>query len=269
MTDAIILPGDYWDEPMNYIDEQYLALGQLIKDEGTWLEHERTGLRRKTWFHYVFDYNLQEQFPIITTKAVAWKTAIKEMMAYMDGVRNINEFRARGLKTWDQSYERWSGKNGAGDMGPLYGVKWTETFGAVISKLKRRHDDGNLYITAVSPADEGKMCLPACMHTHRWQLDGETLHQVSLSRSADICLGLPFNMVQAGWLLLHVCELTDLKPGRIIHIVDNAHVYEPHYELFLKQLDREPKNSRPRFNIKTGQLENYKSCGPINYENVG
>lgn len=276
-------------------DYQYNNLIKEILSYGVHVKHKRTGLTRKTLYGRTLIYTSGE-FPIITTRKVPYISAIKEMLCYIRGYNNINQFRATGLKTWDATYEQWSGKNKDGDMGPIYGTQWrnwadpvfnnVDQLKEVIDKLLNRNDDSNLVMTAVNPGETHAMCMPACMHTHRWSLaDDGVLHQHSFQRSSDAPLGLVFNMIQASWLLQVICRITGLRPGVISHHLDNVHIYENQIDTVKAQLANTPLDCEPKLILPDSlndlndldyivkaedfKIEGYESHGVINHPLAG
>ncbi len=247
-------------------EEQYLELCQRIIDEGVWIKNERTGKNVLTVIDASMEYDCSDgMLPVLTTKETAWKPAVAEMWGYLRGYNNAAQFRALGTKTWDANAnaERWQQSihcNGPDDMGYCYGAvgsrfkgdtynhrytvnpsqlvhnQWTK----VVKHLTAGIDDRDETVTFRHPGTEHKACLRACMHTHTFSILDDTLYLTSYQRSADMPLGVPFNMIQVAWLLMIMSRITGLKPGKAFHKIVNAHIYENQMKDMLVQLKRKP-----------------------------
>lgn len=231
-------------------EEQYFNLYRRICCEGYWVYNERTGKRVLTVIDADMCYDMRRyEMPILTTKKVAWKSAIAEFLGYLYGYSNAEDFRQLGCKTWDANAnenEAWlenPERKGEDDMGRVYGVQWRSWRRAydnspidqlknVYSDLRRGADNRREIITAWNPGEEHLMCLPACIHTHTFSLLNGELHLTSYQRSADMMLGVPFNMVQLGFFLLFMARITGHQPGFVYHKIVNAHIYEDQLSIF-------------------------------------
>lgn len=237
---------------------EYLDLCQRILDEGVWEQHLRSGKRRKTVINADMVYDCSDDtVPMLTTKKVYWKSAVAEMLGYVLGYSNTEQFNKLGTKTWDANAndnEAWLhniNRSGDGDMGRVYGVqgrRWLNFKGqefdqlqTIVDKLNRGIDDGRLILTFHNPGELELGCLPACMHTHTFSLVGNTLHLTSYQRSCDVPLGLPFNMLQCAWLLKVIAGITGNVPGKVFHKIVNAHIYEDQISGVQEQVTRTPK----------------------------
>ncbi|NTS76440.1 thymidylate synthase [Catenovulum sp. SM1970] len=245
---------------------QYLDLCQRIVDEGTWVENERTGKRCLTVINADLEYQVgKNEFPLITTRKSFWKAAIAELIGYIRGYDNAEDFRKLGTKTWDANAnlnEAWLAnphRKGEDDMGRVYGVQgraWAKPDGGSVDQLRkivddltRGVDDRGEILTFYNPGEFHMGCLRPCMHTHNFSLLGDTLYLNSFQRSCDVPLGLNFNQIQVFFFLAIMAQITGKKAGVAYHKIVNAHIYEDQLELMLDvQLKREPFPS-PKLNI--------------------
>jgi thymidylate synthase len=246
--------------------KQYLDLCERILTEGRWVKHARSGTRRLTVLNVDLEYECSTgRLPVLTTKKVAWVPAIAEMLGYVRGYSSAAQFREIGTNTWNANAnenKEWLAnpyRTGEDDMGRVYGVQgraWQKPDGSKVDQLKLIYDklrssgedDGRLILTFHNPGELDMGCLPACMHTHTFSVVDRTLYLTSYQRSCDVPLGLPFNMIQAAWLLRIMAEITHLQPGKVYHKIVNAHIYENQIEGIREQLKREPYES-PILNI--------------------
>lgn len=246
--------------------KQYLDLCQRIVSEGTWIENERTGKRCLTVINADLTYDVANgEFPLVTTRKSFWKSAVAEMIGYIRGYDNAEDFRQIGTKTWDANANlnnAWLNnphRKGEDDMGRVYGVQgrsWTKPNGEFIDQLKKIIDDlsqgiddrGEI-LNFYNPGEFDMGCLRPCMYSHHFSLLGDTLYLNSTQRSCDVPLGLNFNMVQVYFLLAIVAQITGHKAGKAYHKIVNGHIYEDQLELMKDvQLKREPLKA-PVFKI--------------------
>ena len=246
--------------------KQYLDLCQRIVDEGTWIENERTGKRCLTVINADLTYDVANgQFPLVTTRKSFWKAAVAEMIGYIRGYDNAEDFRKIGTKTWDANAnlnDAWLNnphRKGDDDMGRVYGVQgrsWAKPNGEFVDQLKKVIDDLSAGIddrgeilNFYNPGEFDMGCLRPCMYSHHFSLLGDTLYLNSTQRSCDVPLGLNFNMVQVYFLLAIVAQITGHKAGKAYHKIVNGHIYEDQLELMKEvQLKREPLKA-PIFKI--------------------
>ncbi|WP_275276247.1 thymidylate synthase [Klebsiella quasipneumoniae] len=238
-------------------EQQYLDLGERILEEGVWVENKRTGVRCLTVINADLEYDVGNGIvPVITTRPVPYRGGIGEFIGYLQGVDNAADLRALGSNTWNananenESWLKNPHRKGEDDLGRIYGVQgrdWTNQFGArfdqlkkIINNLKQGIDDRGEIITFWNPGEFEYGCLRPCMHTHHFSLLGDTLYLNSTSRSFDLPLGGPANLLQAYLFLQLIAQVCNLKPGKVYHKVINAHIYENQVELFKKQLKRVP-----------------------------
>lgn len=241
---------------------QYLDLAQRIIDEGTWVENKRTGVRCKTVINADQVYDVGGgHFPLITTRKSYFRAAIAELLGYLRGYDNAEQFAAIGCNTWHANANdnpAWlanPNRKGKGDMGRVYGVQgrsWITPTGETVDQLvkvytnlKNGIDDRGETITFWNPGEFELGCLRPCMHTHTFSLVGDTLHLTSYQRSCDVPLGLNFNQVQCFVFLALMARVTGYKAGKAFHKIVNAHIYENQIPTMLQQLERVPSDILP------------------------
>lgn len=238
--------------------QQYLDLCDRIVKEGVWVDNARTGKRCLTVINADLTYDVaSNEFPLVTTRKSFWKSAIAEIIGYLRGYDNAEDFRKLGTKTWDananenQAWLNNAYRKGDDDMGLVYGAigrNFPKPDGGsidllrkIIDDLKAGQDDRGEILTFYHPGAFHMGCLRPCMYSHHFSLLGDTLHLNSTQRSCDVPLGLNFNMVQVYVLLALVAQITGHKPGQAYHKIVNAHIYEDQLELMRDvQLKREP-----------------------------
>jgi len=271
-------------------EDQYLNLCKDVLDNGVWIYNKRTGKKVLTKINADFEYDCSKGIlPVLTTKKVAYKTAIAEMLGYLRGYNSAEQFRDIGSKTWDansnaESWQNSEACKGPDDMGYCYGElgrrfitpsgKPYDQLEKIYSHLKNGIDDRGEILTFIHPGTDHLSCLRACMHTHTFSVVGDTLHLTSYQRSADIPLGLPFNMVQVAWLLMIMAKITGLKPGTAYHKMVNVHIYEDQIPGITKQISRTPLPSPQvyiNFKIKTlcDLMEENDTCTLMDYFHQG
>lgn len=252
--------------------QQYLeACNDVIKN-GEWVENERTGKSCLTKIDINLTYKPNE-FPLLTTKKTFWKSAIAEMLGYIRGYTNASDFRALGTKTWDANAnenEAWllnDNRSCEDDMGIVYGAvgnNWPapgtihgkiDLLQEIYKDLKQQKDNRGEIWTFWNPGMFHLGCLRPCMYSHHFSVLNGKLFLNSTQRSADLPLGLPFNMVQVYVLWALMAQICDLEMGQAFHKIVNAHFYEDQVEIYKNtQMDRKPL-SLPKLiineNIKT------------------
>jgi thymidylate synthase len=226
--------------------KQYLDGLRYILEHGVPSE-DRTGTGTLSVFGLQMRYDLAEGFPLVTTKRVHLKSIIHELLWFLSGDTNIRYLQENGVTIWDE----WA--DAAGDLGPVYGRQWRD-FGGVdqISELLRQiretPDSRRMIVSAWNPPDVPNMALPPC-HT-LWQVRvlGGKLHVQLYQRSADMFLGVPFNIASYALLQLMLAKVTGLEPGEFVHTMGDAHIYSNHMEQVHTQLARETR-PLPRMQI--------------------
>lgn len=226
--------------------KQYLDALQHILDHGIPSE-DRTGTGTLSVFGMQMRYDLAQGFPLVTTKKVHLKSIIHELLWFLSGDTNIGYLQENGVSIWNE----WA--DASGDLGPVYGKQWRD-FGGVdqIAELVRQigatPDSRRLIVSAWNPVDVPQMALPPC-HT-LWQVRvlGGKLHLQLYQRSADMFLGVPFNIASYALLQMMLAKITDTEPGTFVHTLGDAHIYSNHIEQVQTQLARVPR-PLPRMEI--------------------
>lgn len=252
--------------------KQYLDLCQRIIDEGVEISNERTGKKCLTVINADLVYNVdQGEFPLITTRKSFWKSAIAELLGYIRGYDNAADFRKLGTKSWDANANEnaaWLAnphRKGEDDMGFVYGAVGrnfpkpdggsVDLLKGIVEDLKKGIDNRGEIYTFYHPGAFHLGCLRPCLHSHQFSLLGDTLYLNSTQRSADVPLGLNWNMIQCYTFLALMAQITGHKAGKAYHKIVNAHIYDDQLELMRDvQLKRTPFPS-PKLiinpNIKT------------------
>jgi thymidylate synthase len=228
--------------------EQYHQLLQYILDQGADKE-DRTGTGTRSVFGYQMRFNLQEGFPLVTTKRVHLKSIIYELLWFLKGETNIAYLKENGVRIWDE----WA--NEEGELGPVYGKQWRSwqgTDGATIDQidwlvkeLQRNPDSRRLIISAWNVADLPKMALMPCHTMFQFYTRPEANGKRSLScqlyqRSADVFLGVPFNIASYALLTMMLAQVSGMVPGDFVHTFGDVHLYNNHFEQARLQLSRKP-----------------------------
>ena len=219
--------------------KQYLEALRFVLEQGTPAE-DRTGTGTLSVFGMQMRYDLAEGFPLVTTKRVHLKSVIHELLWFLSGDTNIRYLQENGVRIWNE----WA--DDAGDLGPVYGKQWRDFGGvdqiaALVEQIRTSPDSRRLIVSAWNPADLGEMALPPC-HT-LWQvrvLDGK-LHLQLYQRSADMFLGVPFNIASYALLQMMLAQVCGLQPGVFVHTMGDAHIYSNHMEQVRTQLSRSPR----------------------------
>jgi len=223
--------------------QQYLDLLKHIRDQGT-PKTDRTGTGTRSVFGYQMRFNLQEGFPLVTTKKVHMKSIIYELLWFLRGETNIAYLKDHGVSIWDE----WA--NEAGELGPVYGKQWRSWEGAggktvdqvseLITQIRNNPDSRRLIVSAWNVADLPRMALMPCHALFQFYVAEGRLSCQLYQRSADVFLGVPFNIASYALLTLMIAQVTDLKPGEFIHTFGDVHIYNNHLEQVDLQLGRKP-----------------------------
>jgi len=223
--------------------KQYLDLLDHVIKTGT-EKKDRTGTGTVSVFGYQMRFNLEEGFPLLTTKKLHLKSIIHELLWFITGDTNIKYLTDNGVKIWNA----WADKDG--NLGPVYGYQWRSwpTDGGkkidqllnVISSIQKSPDSRRHIVSAWNVGDLEKMALPPCHLMFQFYVAGGKLSCQLYQRSADIFLGVPFNIASYSLLTLMVAQVTGLKPGDFVHTLGDAHIYLNHLEQVKLQLTREP-----------------------------
>jgi len=262
---------------------QYLDGLQHILDHGT-DKPNRTGIDTKGVFGMQMRYDLSKGFPAVTTKKLAMKSLIAELIWFIRGSGDVNELNALGSKIWDANAnaDYWKPKaKFPGDAGRIYGVQWrhwkrpdgteVDQLANVIDKLKNDPNNRRIILTAWNPGELDQMALPPChMLTQFYVADGK-LSAMMFQRSCDMFLGVPFNIASYSLLIHMIAQVTDLKPGEFIHSLGDAHIYHNHFDQVKEQLSRKPKSLPSLFlNPKIKSIEDFTpdDVKLLNYEHA-
>jgi len=224
--------------------QQYHDLMRHVLEHGV-DKSDRTGVGTRSVFGYQMRFNLGEGFPLVTTKKVHWKSVVYELLWFLRGETNIRFLREHGVTIWDE----WADEEG--ELGPIYGKQWRSWEGAdgqtidqlswVVEEIKRNPDSRRLVVSAWNVADLPKMALAPCHVLFQFYVAQGRLSCQLYQRSADIFLGVPFNIASYALLTLMVAQVTGLQPGEFIHTLGDAHLYHNHFEQARLQLSREPR----------------------------
>lgn len=231
------------NRPIVYGMEQYHDLMRRVLETGTKKE-DRTGTGTLSVFGHQMRFDLSEGFPLVTTKKLHLKSIIHELLWFLKGDTNIAYLKENGVRIWDE----WADENG--DLGPVYGAQW-RSWGAadghtidqisnVIDRIKTNPDDRRLIVSAWNVGEIPKMALPPCHAFFQFYVADGKLSCQLYQRSADIFLGVPFNIASYALLTMMVAQVTGLKPGEFIHTLGDAHLYSNHLEQAREQLSRTP-----------------------------
>jgi thymidylate synthase len=223
--------------------QQYLDLLRHVRDNGV-LKGDRTGTGTLSVFGFQMRFDLARGFPVLTTKKLHLRSIIIELLWFLRGDTNIKWLNDNKVSIWDE----WADENG--DLGPVYGHQWRswpardggtiDQIADVVERIKKTPDSRRLIVTAWNPADVDKMALPPCHCLFQFYVADGKLSCQLYQRSADIFLGVPFNIASYALLIHMVAHVTGLKVGEFVHTLGDAHIYSNHLEQVDKQLLREP-----------------------------
>lgn len=224
--------------------KQYLDLIRRVLSEGT-PKSDRTGTGTYSIFGHQMRFDLGEGFPLLTTKKIHLKSVIHELLWFLKGDTNVKYLQDNGVRIWNE----WAGPDG--DLGHIYGYQWRswpDYDGGHIDQIKNviediKSDPGSrrLIVSAWNVADLGRMNLPPCHILFQFYVNDGKLSMQFYQRSADIFLGVPFNIASYALLLMMVAQVTHLQPYELVHTLGDAHIYKNHIEQVHLQLQREPK----------------------------
>ena len=224
--------------------KQYLDLLRHIRANGV-MKEDRTGTGTQSVFGYQMRFDLSEGFPLLTTKKVHLKSIIYELLWFIAGDTNVKFLQDHGVTIWDE----WANENG--DLGPVYGHQWRswptpdgrtiDQLSMVIDTIKRNPDSRRMLVTAWNPAEVDKMALPPCHCLFQFYVADGKLSCQLYQRSADVFLGVPFNIASYALLTLMIAQVCGLEPGEFVHTTGDTHIYRNHFEQVATQLAREPR----------------------------
>jgi len=223
--------------------QQYLDFMRHVKERGV-KKADRTGTGTLSVFGYQMRFNLQDGFPAITTKKLHFKSIIHELLWFLNGDTNIQYLKDHGVSIWDE----WADANG--DLGPVYGAQWRKWQAAdgrlidqianVTGQIRTNPDSRRLIVTAWNVGELDKMALMPCHAFFQFYVANDTLSCQLYQRSADIFLGVPFNIASYSLLLMMMAQVTGLEAGDFVHTFGDAHLYLNHLEQVEEQLSRKP-----------------------------
>jgi len=223
---------------------QYLDLLRHVLENGS-DRSDRTGTGTRSVFGYQMRFDLARGFPVTTTKKLHLKSIIHELLWFLAGDTNIKYLNDNGVTIWDE----WADENG--DLGPVYGKQWRSWPGEdgrtidqisnLLTQIKKNPNSRRLIVTAWNPAEVDQMALPPCHCLFQFYVSDGRLSCQLYQRSADIFLGVPFNIASYALLTMMVAQVSGLKPGDFVHTLGDAHLYANHFEQAREQLTRTPK----------------------------
>ena len=224
--------------------QQYLNLMQHILDNGT-EKGDRTGTGTKSVFGYQMRFDLSEGFPCVTTKKLHLRSIIHELLWFLQGDQNIKYLKDNGVSIWDE----WADEDG--NLGPVYGVQWRswetpdgrkiDQIERLIDGIKNNPDSRRHIVSAWNVSDVDNMALPPCHTLFQFYVADGKLSCQLYQRSADVFLGVPFNIASYALFTMMVAQVCDLEPGDFVHTFGDAHLYSNHMEQAALQLSREPR----------------------------
>ena len=242
--------------------KQYLDLVRHVMEHGVDKE-DRTGTGTRSVFGYQLRCNLADGFPLLTTKKVHLKSIIYELLWFLRGDTNVRWLQEHGVRIWNE----WADENG--DLGPVYGSQWRawpdgnggtiDQIAQVIDQIKNTPDSRRIMVSAWNVAEVPTMKLPPCHSLFQFYVAEGKLSLQLYQRSADLFLGVPFNIASYALLLMMVAHVTGLEPGEFIHTFGDAHIYRNHFDQIREQLSREPRPlPRMVLNPDVKSIDDYK-----------
>ncbi|KPL59850.1 thymidylate synthase [Rossellomorea vietnamensis] len=224
--------------------KQYLDLCKHVLENGTKKE-DRTGTGTISTFGYQMRFDLQEGFPLVTTKKLHVKSIIHELLWFLKGDTNVAYLQENGVRIWNE----WADENG--ELGPVYGHQWRSWSGAngetidqisnLIDTIKNHPDSRRMIVSAWNVADVDHMALPPCHCLFQFYVSDGKLSCQLYQRSADVFLGVPFNIASYALLTMMVAQACDLEAGEFVHTFGDVHIYQNHLDQVKLQLSRDPK----------------------------
>jgi thymidylate synthase len=259
---------------------QYHDLMELVLKRGV-EKRDRTGTGTLSIFGHQMRFDLADGFPLLTTKKLHLKSIVLELLWFLRGETNVRWLQERGVTIWDE----WADADG--ELGPVYGSQWRswptpdggtiDQIAQVVADIKRNPDSRRLIVTAWNPAEIARMALPPCHCLFQFYVANGRLSCQLYQRSADIFLGVPFNIASYALLTMMVAQVTGLAPGEFVHTLGDAHLYLNHLDQAREQLSRQPYslphmhlNSEVKdifaFRYEDFRLENYQAHPSIKAE---
>ncbi len=240
------------------MEEAYLNLMRHVLEHGT-RKADRTGTGTLSVFGWQMRFDLRERFPLLTTKKLHFKSIAYELLWFLRGETNVRWLQANGVTIWDE----WA--DAAGELGPVYGHQWRhwpardggeiDQIARLVEELRRNPDSRRHVVTAWNPADVDRMALPPCHAFFQFYVARGELSCQLYQRSADVFLGVPFNIASYSLLTLMLAQVTGFAPGEFVHSLGDAHLYLNHLDQAREQLARTPRPfPRLRLNPEVGDL---------------
>ncbi len=224
--------------------KQYLDLLKHVMDNGI-DKGDRTGTGTKSVFGYQMRFDLAEGFPVLTTKKLHLRSIIHELLWFLSGDTNIKYLHDNGVSIWDE----WADENG--DLGPVYGYQWRswpnpkgkdiDQISQVVDSLKNNPNSRRHIVSAWNPAEVDQMALPPCHSMFQFYVANGKLSCQLYQRSADLFLGVPFNIASYALLTMMMAQVTGLQPGEFVHTLGDVHIYNNHFDQVKEQLSRTPR----------------------------
>ncbi len=228
------------------LEQPYLDLMRTVLEHGV-DRNDRTGVGTRSVFGHQMRFDLSRGFPLLTTKKLHLRSIIHELLWFLKGDTNIAYLQENGVRIWDE----WADENG--NLGPVYGYQWrswpdpkggsVDQIAKVLEQIRTTPQSRRLIVSAWNPAQVDEMQLPPCHCLFQFYVANGRLSCQLYQRSADIFLGVPFNIASYALLLSMVAQVTGLEPGEFIHTLGDAHLYSNHFEQAKEQLTREPKTA--------------------------
>lgn len=251
------------DRRLNPNEDQYLKLIEKVIHKGKERDN-RTGISGSALFGEMMTFDLQKGFPLLTTKKMAWKSLVQELLWFIKGDTSAKRLSEKGCKIWNANSsrefldQRRLGGYAEGDCGPIYGFQWRH-FGAeyidcdedytgkgidqlanCIRLIKEEPNSRRIVMSAWNPVDLQAMVLPPCHMSVQFQVEDRRLNAILYQRSADVALGVPFNIASYALLVHMIAHVTGLFPGKFVHMLGDVHIYNNHNTGLYKQLQRSP-----------------------------
>ena len=224
--------------------KQYLDLLRHVRDNGV-LKADRTGTGTRSVFGYQMRFNLEDGFPLLTTKKLHLKSIIYELLWFLRGDTNVHYLQEHGVRIWNE----WADPDGS--LGHIYGYQWRswpdyngghiDQIAQAVDTIKNNPDSRRIIVSAWNVADLDRMNLPPCHAFFQFYVADGRLSLQLYQRSADIFLGVPFNIASYALLLMMMAQVTGLKAGDFVHTLGDAHIYTNHFEQVKEQLSRTPR----------------------------
>ncbi len=229
---------------LNPGEQQYLDLLAQVLERGA-AKGDRTGTGTRSVFGWQMRFDLAESFPLLTTKKLHLKSIVYELLWFLRGETNVRWLQQQGVSIWDE----WA--DAEGELGPVYGYQWRhwrtpdgrsiDQIAQVVEGIRRNPDSRRHIVSAWNPADVDRMALPPCHALFQFYVADGRLSCQLYQRSADLFLGVPFNIASYSLLTLMVAQVTGLGPGEFVHTLGDAHLYLNHFDQAREQLSRAPR----------------------------